>query len=76
MVCLIVSLKPRIQTEKLYQTELVLFLALLENSAHGLRQLTRDVKQDARTLNFRSDVTFAPAQKKKQLTFGKGRDAM
>ena len=26
--------------------------------AHGLRQLTRDVKNDARTLNFISDVTL------------------
>ena len=26
---------------------------------HGLRQLARDVKSDARILNFRSDVTFA-----------------
>ena len=28
--------------------------------AHGLGQLTRDVKSDVRTLNFRSDVIFAP----------------
>ena len=28
--------------------------------AHGLRQLTRDVKSDVRTLNFISDVTFVP----------------
>ena len=32
--------------------------------AHGLRQLTRDVKHEIRTLNFRSDVTFAPPRKK------------
>ena len=43
------------------ETELDLFLAVLEVSvfAHRLRQLTRDVKSDVRTLNFRSDVTFA-----------------
>ena len=28
--------------------------------AHGLRQLTRDVKSDVRTLNYRCDATFAP----------------
>ena len=27
--------------------------------AHGLSQLTRDVKSDIRTLNFRIDVTFS-----------------
>ena len=26
---------------------------------HGLRQLTRDFKSDVRTLNFKSDVTYA-----------------
>ena len=31
--------------------------------AHWLRQLTRDIKYDVRTLNFRRDVTFAPLQK-------------
>ena len=31
--------------------------------AHGLRQLTRDMKHDVRNLNFRSDVTFAPPRK-------------
>ena len=31
--------------------------------AYGLRQLTRDVKSDVRTLNFRSDVTNAPPRK-------------
>ena len=31
--------------------------------ANGLRQLTRNVKHDVRTLNFRSDVDFAPARK-------------
>ena len=30
---------------------------------HGVRQLTRDVRGDVRTLNFRSDVTFAPPRK-------------
>ena len=42
------------------ETDFVLFLAVLENE---LRQLTRDVKSDVRTLNFKSDVTFAPPQK-------------
>ena len=28
--------------------------------AHGLRQLTHDDENDARTINFRSDVIFAP----------------
>ena len=28
-----------------------------------LRKLTRDVESDARTLNFRSDITFAPLRK-------------
>ena len=31
--------------------------------AHGLGRLTRDVKSDVRTLNFGSDVIFAPPQK-------------
>ena len=31
--------------------------------AHGLGQLTHDVKSDVRTLNFRSDVIFAPPRK-------------
>ena len=31
--------------------------------AHELRQLTHNVKHDVRTLNFRSDVTFAPKWK-------------
>ena len=31
--------------------------------AHGLGQLTRDIKSDVRTLNFRIDVTFAPPRK-------------
>ena len=31
--------------------------------AHGLGQLTRDVKRDVRTLNFRSVVIFAPPRK-------------
>ena len=42
--------------------------------AHGLRQLTRDVKHDVRTLNFRNDITFAPPRKHR-MTFGKGRCA-
>ena len=43
----------------------MLFLVVLENSVlpNGLRQLTRDVKSDVRTLNFRSDVTYAPPRK-------------
>ena len=28
--------------------------------AHWLRQLTRDIKSDVRTLNFKSDIIFAP----------------
>ena len=39
--------------------------------AQGMRQLTRDVKLDARTLNFISDVTFATLRK----TSNKGRYA-
>ena len=31
--------------------------------AHGLGQLIRDVKSDVRTLNFKSDVIFAPPRK-------------
>ena len=31
--------------------------------AHGPRQLTRDVKCEVRTLDFRSDVTSAPSRK-------------
>ena len=31
--------------------------------AHGLRQLTRDVKCEVRILNFRSDVTYALPRK-------------
>ena len=30
---------------------------------HGLRELTRDVKNDVRTLNFISDVTYALPRK-------------
>ena len=30
---------------------------------HGLRQLTHEVKSDARSLNLRSDVTYAPPRK-------------
>ena len=41
-------------------TEFVLFLAMLEKFclAHGLRQLTRDVKSGVRTLNFKSGTTM------------------
>ena len=42
--------------------------------AHGLRQFTRDVKNDVRTLDLRSDVIFAPLRKHR-MTFGKGRYA-
>ena len=31
--------------------------------AHGMRQLTRDVKSDVNTLNFRCDVTYVPPLK-------------
>ena len=33
------------------------------NLAHRLRLLIRNVKSDDRTLNFRSDVTYAPPRK-------------
>ena len=39
--------------------------------AHGLGQFTCNVKCDVRTLNLRSDVTFAPPPKYR-MTFGKG----
>ena len=42
-----------------YVTESVLFLAVL-------RQLTHDVNSDVKTINFSSDVIFAPSQKKSQ----------
>ena len=42
--------------------------------AHGLRQLTPDVKSDVRTLNFRSDVTY-DHHEKHRMTFGEGRYA-
>ena len=47
------------------KTEFVQFLPMLGNSvhAHGLGQLTRDFRNNVRTLNFRSDVAFAPPQK-------------
>ena len=47
------------------ETDFVLFLAVLENSLlpNGLRQLTRDVKSDVRTINFISDVIFVPPRK-------------
>ena len=41
--------------------------------AHGLGQLTRDIKSDDRTLNFRNDGIFAPSGKIS--TFRKGRNA-
>ena len=31
--------------------------------AHGLRQLTRDIKSDVRILNFRSDLSYSFPQK-------------
>ena len=43
-----------------FETEFVLFLAVVEKClAHGLRQLTCDVKSDVRIQNFRSDVTYS-----------------
>ena len=42
--------------------------------AHGLGQLTYDVKSYVKTLNFRSDVIFSPPRKHR-MTFGKGRYA-
>ena len=57
-----------------YETEFVLFLAVLENSVlpmGWLRQLTCDVKSDVRIQNFISDVTFAPKLKRLN-DFGKG----
>ena len=42
--------------------------------AHGLRQLTRDVKNDVRTLNFRSNVT-CDHHEKLRMTFGEDRYA-
>ena len=44
------------------ETEFVLFLRKF-CLAHRLRQLTRDVKSDVRTLNFKSGVTYAPPRK-------------
>ena len=40
--------------------------------AHGLGQLTRDIKCDVRTLNVRNGVIFVPPGKYR-MTFGKGR---
>ena len=37
--------------------------------AHGLGQLTRNVKSDAGTLNFRSDVIVAPPWKTMKMLF-------
>ena len=57
-----------------YETEFVLFLAVLDNClAHGLRQLTHDVCR-VRTLNIRSDVTLQHRENH-HMTFGKGRYA-
>ena len=39
--------------------------------AHWLRQLTRDIKYDVRTLNFRRGVTFAPQRKNTEWHSGK-----
>ena len=41
-----------------YETEFVLFLAVLKNRS-------RDVKSDVRIINFRSDVIFAPPRKQR-----------
>ena len=48
-----------------YETEFVLFLAVLENSVLPirLRQLTGNAKSDTEILNFRSDVTYALPRK-------------
>ena len=52
--------------------EFALFSEMLENClTHGLRQLTRDVKSNIRTLNFRSEVTFCH-HAKHRMTFGEG----
>ena len=42
-----------------------LFLVVLKKIclAHELRQITRDIKSDVRTLNFISDVTFVVPRK-------------
>ena len=40
--------------------------------AHGLRQLTCNVKSEVKTQNFRSDVTNPPPGKHR-MTFGEGR---
>ena len=43
-----------------YETETILFLAVLENSVlHMAGPFSRDVKCDVRTLHFRSDVNVA-----------------
>ena len=44
-----------------YETEFALVSAVLKNYflAHELKQFTRNVKSDVRTINFRSDVTCA-----------------
>ena len=43
-----------------YETEFVMEKLCL---AHGLRQLTRDVKGDVRIITFESDVTYALPRK-------------
>ena len=59
-----------------YETEFVLFLAVLEISVlpetGWADMLTRDGKSDVRTLNFRSDVTEKPPRhhEKHRMTFG------
>ena len=52
-----------------YETECVLFFSSAGKFclAHGLRQLIRDVTSDIRILNFRSDVTYAPPQKRRMM---------
>ena len=50
-----------------YETEFVLFLAVLGNSVlpMGWDSSHATLNNDVRTLNFRSDITFAPLQNKK-----------
>ena len=44
-----------------YEMEFVPYSAVLENCfAHGLGQLTGDIKHEVRTVHFRSKVIFAP----------------
>ena len=52
------------QTFLTYETEFVLFLAVLENSVLPMgRQLTGHAKTYVKTLNLRSDVTSASSRK-------------